>query len=240
MLKKIVSTASREKREGEIEGWDYYFMSFEDIENLKKQNKLMQHISFDGMAYAYENKEFDNLDELIVICGGSGAGKDKTFLYLYEEKDAMWNEKETGYLFSIPKTLELFVNHGKDRNITVYPIFLYVQEIERFRRVLDGTINADEKLVNKYDLKNKSFDYDINKYNLDTIVSLDSEIIEDSDIEKIIENTKKRILRDRKDPFENQINNLVQNGLDIKVFDTTKDTLEMVMEKIKNYIKEQR
>ena len=247
MLRKIVSTASRDMREGEVEGWDYYFMSKNDILKLNEEKKLMQFIDFNGNLYGYEASEFDNLDELIVVCGGSGSGKDTTFNYLFNEKDEiMWNDKNTGFLFSIPETLELFVDYGKSKGISVYVLYMFVSEEERFKRIVKGDILKNKELSERLGLTFDNLQIFVKGEHFSIVDvfcqqdGMDSYFQYVSEVRDIITAARERVFRDREDPFETQIKELENKGLKFDYIDCSGLKVEEVAGKVKNIIKEKR
>jgi len=247
MLKKVVSLTSRDMRDKEVEGWDYYYTSKEEIEKKKANGELMQFISFGGNDYAYEKSEFENLDELVIFCGGSGTGKDTLIKELYREKDDIWNELNTGMFFSVPETLELFVRYAKKEGINIHILHLFVDEKERLKRIITGSILDNKKLAEDYGLLDASstIEFEIND-DLDTKIDLypygerKGILIVDEKIEKIVEESKKSVLRDREKPFEPQVYALKEKGLEIISFNLSNDNVESATARIKDFIIEKR
>lgn len=60
---KLVSVTTRPPRHGEVEGLDYYFISNDDFLSLKKGNRLIQEVEFNGKYYGTTR------DELLRVYG---------------------------------------------------------------------------------------------------------------------------------------------------------------------------
>lgn len=243
-LSKAVSTASRDLRVGEIDGWDYKFISSEKILELKANNKLLQFIDFNGQIYGYEYSEFDNMNELIIISGGSGTGKDTIFNSLVNDGDVqIFKETKTKFLFSVPDTISIFDNYAKEKGIHSLNIYLYVHENERFRRIIYGTILSDKKLVQKYNLEERNLHINIDLYLSVEVTSVSKENLkdliimqEDTEVREIIETAKKRILRDRKNPFEDGIIKQKEAGIKIITIDISNLSIEEAKKEILSVI----
>jgi guanylate kinase len=60
-FKKLVSVTTRPKRDGEIEGEDYYFISESDFEELVENDQIVQSVNFNGFNYATTKSEIDKV-----------------------------------------------------------------------------------------------------------------------------------------------------------------------------------
>lgn len=58
---KLVSVTTRPKRDGEVEGEDYYFISEDDYQELVDNNQIVQSVNFKGCNYATTKAEIDKV-----------------------------------------------------------------------------------------------------------------------------------------------------------------------------------
>lgn len=72
-FKRIVSTTTREKREGEIEGKDYYFVSNEEFDNIIKENGFIEYVSFNGARYGCQKSSIDINKDMCIVVETDGA-----------------------------------------------------------------------------------------------------------------------------------------------------------------------
>lgn len=67
-LHVAVSFTTRERRESEIDGKDYYFLTLEEYERKKKNNELMESIEYNGNYYGLMQESFDlSKDNITVV-----------------------------------------------------------------------------------------------------------------------------------------------------------------------------
>lgn len=192
-LRKIVSLVSLNRgiRDGEIDGVDYNFVSTETLKKKHRCGDLMQYTTVGDVHYGYEKSSFENVEELIVLCAESGAGKDTVMKYISKEYGSEFNGK-TAFLFSVPNTLHLFEEYAKEHNIVTTFLFLDVEKEERFRRIIAG------------DIKNK----------YPRILSVEANIVFDALDLSVIERARRRVERFNV-PFAQQISSLRRKGLAI-------------------------
>lgn len=73
---KLVSVTTRDKRPGEVEGEDYYFISKEEFDSLLEADQLVQYVIFNGKGYATTRQELARVFELgktpVIIVEPSG------------------------------------------------------------------------------------------------------------------------------------------------------------------------
>jgi len=187
---------------------------------LKNNNKLLQSIFFAGTYYGYENKEFENIDNVIVLMGGSGTGKDTVVKwFLNENKKGNLNEfDKTNNLFviSIPATAHIFKNYIEKTSGKCSLIYMEVTKEERFKRILLGELSKDKSLNNiilyfkdKYPNNNiiNLIQKLIETKKFDTIFGFDIENIKKKKIKKIFSDTKTRVERDG-EKFSNELKDL--------------------------------
>jgi guanylate kinase len=65
-----VSYTTRPKRDGEVHGIDYYFLTNEEFESMIEQNEFYEHVSFNGWHYGTTNQQFYNDDVFIMTPHG--------------------------------------------------------------------------------------------------------------------------------------------------------------------------
>lgn len=85
-LKRVISTTTREKRPGEAEGKDYYFVTRPQFEQMIKAGKFLEYVQFHGNSYGTTKDELAPLSEnrdLIWRVEMSRAAKVKEALVLY-------------------------------------------------------------------------------------------------------------------------------------------------------------
>jgi hypothetical protein len=243
LISKAVSTTSRAMREGEIEGYDYYFMKREDVQNMYNNGQLMQFIDFNNTIYGYENSEFDNIDEIIILMGSSGSGKDtvlKNILYKENEIDGFKN-KNIKFVISIPSTAYIFKNFIENIGGKAHLIYFDVDPVTRFKRVVTGDLKKSTEL-------SKTIGVNLEEYNvyLDVDTDYNSKINIESTTDKnrikdlqlnpivkeIILNAKNRVLRDG-DKFDVEISDLEKvYPNEINKIDVSKIEINDVIDKL--------
>lgn len=66
-LKRIITTTSRNKREGEENGKDYHFISKDEFEKKQKSQEFIEHVEYGGNLYGtYKNELLAALDHDII------------------------------------------------------------------------------------------------------------------------------------------------------------------------------
>ena len=209
-LIKIISLVSLNRgiREGEVNGVDYNFISKEEVLDRKEKGLLMQYTAVNDVHYGYEKSSFEKIKELIVLCAESGAGKDSVMEYISKEYGSEFIG-ETAFLFSVPDTIHLFVEYGKENNINVTVVFIDVEKDERFKRVVAGGLKE----------RHPDLEFEV----LDGL-AIKSETVFDSSDVSVIQKSRNRIER-FKVPFSEKIAELNKDGFDIKTIDGTNITL---------------
>lgn len=70
---KAISTTTRERREGEHDGREYYFVSNKQFTTLLENNELLENVTFDGNSYGLSKAEFyKNNDHLVFVVEPNG------------------------------------------------------------------------------------------------------------------------------------------------------------------------
>lgn len=85
-MKRVISTTTRERRPGEVEGKDYHFVSRERFEQMVKGGKFLEYVEFDGNFYGTAKDELAPLSQsqaLLWRVEMSRAAKVKDALVLY-------------------------------------------------------------------------------------------------------------------------------------------------------------
>ena len=80
MYKKIVAYTTRDMREGETQHKSYHFISLEDFSTKKELSFFAEFAGYDtiwGKQY-YGTAKSDYSDDMVIIIGKSGSGKDTT------------------------------------------------------------------------------------------------------------------------------------------------------------------
>jgi guanylate kinase len=75
-IEKVVNATTREKREGEIEGVDYYYLNNEEFDNLD----LLESTTFNGKKYGMPKDELDGKDNGVIVTGPSGVQNIKNYI----------------------------------------------------------------------------------------------------------------------------------------------------------------
>jgi len=65
-ISKIVTTTTREKRKGEVDGVDYFFVSKEQFEKMIQENKFVEYTLYNGQLYGSTKDQIAN-DKCVVI-----------------------------------------------------------------------------------------------------------------------------------------------------------------------------
>ncbi len=62
-LKRVITTTTRSKRPGETEGKDYYFVSYEQFEEMIRNGEFLEFVDFFGNLYGTTKKELEPLSQ---------------------------------------------------------------------------------------------------------------------------------------------------------------------------------
>lgn len=60
-MKRVISTTTRERRHGEVDGKDYHFISRSQFESLIKEGKFLEFVELSGHLYGTTRDELDPL-----------------------------------------------------------------------------------------------------------------------------------------------------------------------------------
>lgn len=144
LLKKSVSFTTREKRSSEVEGADYYFISKQEFELLRKRKKILEWTAYLGYYYGtakeYIEAQFGKVCGLMLCLDIKGA---KQIKKIYP--------KQTVTIFVLPPSIEVLADRIKNR-------CKKIQEKEILERV---------KLANKEIAQKGKFDYTLVNDDLD-------------------------------------------------------------------------
>lgn len=72
-LKELVSHTTRERRKGEVEGVDYYFVTDKEFDRIP----MVEVVAYNGNRYGSSKEEFDKAD--VVVAEPHGAGQLKKY-----------------------------------------------------------------------------------------------------------------------------------------------------------------
>ena len=115
-LSRVVTTTTRQIRENESEGIDYYFISEDDFK------------------IKIENNEFIEFNKF------------KTWYYGLTKQSLLSNSHDNLLIILNPKGLYSLIDYGANNNIQVIPIYIYCNERLRLIRTLQRNDNVDEVL----------------------------------------------------------------------------------------------
>jgi hypothetical protein len=227
-ISRCISLASREKREGEVDGEIYFFKTKEEIKKKQKNKELLQYIEFNNEIYGYEKSEFKDIDELIVLIGGSGTGKDTVYDYIKENMKENFQNQNVKILFSIPETIKIFDEYAKKHGIKIKKLYIDVEEKERFKRIIYPKLKQLLKEnIKKEDIELNNL-YKTNNIKIkikDKIITMKDELYKD-----IIKTTQDRIKRDG-EVFTKGVKK-IKNKYNIKIIKATDLTIAETAEKI--------
>lgn len=88
-LKRVVSSTSREQRQGEKNGTDYFFLNKEEFKQKIEKGDFIEYVEYGGNLYGTEKRELASGHDLIWRIDPSRAGKirdlikDKNILVIY-------------------------------------------------------------------------------------------------------------------------------------------------------------
>lgn len=137
MKNELVSVTTREKRQEEVEGKDYYFITSDEFERLKQANELIQYVTYSGNQYGVTKSEFDSKIEkgnVFVIVAYEGMLQYKSF----------YDDCVTILLYSdYEDTVKQLKNRGESEEFIVKRLSTYQQEV-------DNKIHYDYTIKNKY------------------------------------------------------------------------------------------
>ena len=151
-FKKVHTIRTREMRPGEQNGKTGIFMSEEELEQMKKEGKIIYNFEVFGGMYAYQKNEILSNENYVFE------------MHYTTIQDWKKIRPDIVTIYLIPRNINIALQKIKDRNLTKE------KEEERTKEMLEQY----NKFINDKDLKNM-FDYIIyNDYNEKT----KSEIIE--------------------------------------------------------------
>jgi len=127
---RIVSTTTRQQRDGEIEGIDYHFISVDESKELEAANAFFELIEFRSTRYGVTRGEMD----------GKMRGEFAPAVVLE------------------PKGLAIYEQKCREHGWDIYKVYVHTTENERIRRLVKRT--TDEVLVNCTSFTTRSARYD--------------------------------------------------------------------------------
>jgi len=224
MLVKRVSYASSNRgiRDNEVDGIDYKFVPKEHILSLRDSGALLQFTENkkSGVVYGYEKASFTNIEELIVVCGGSGSGKDSSLNSLSIGNHLLFNNIDSGFLFSVPDTLHIFDTYCKENSIPCTMVYLYAPEATRISRIVRGVLLSNNYFIQKYNITKENSSLFIVETNSKKEVFLS---VGGSDrlAKEVIASSISRVERDEAIDFDSGVKLAISKGINIKTIDTS-------------------
>lgn len=145
--KELVSSTSRPRREGEIEGIDYFFKTKEEMIKLKEENKFVESACYNGWYYGVEKETIEKInDNCIVVLEPKG----------YREYKKLYGDKVIGiYIDTSDKNRLLRSLHREEKPDCKEICRRLLSDTDDFR-----SIESDESII-KID-NNSHFVYAIN------------------------------------------------------------------------------
>lgn len=103
-LKKVLSYTTRERRQGEREGQDYYFITPDRFMEASERNEFVEAVYLDGHHYGIKQADIEQLWSehgfVYVILNPQGArllkqayGDSVIRLFLYADRESLWNRQ---------------------------------------------------------------------------------------------------------------------------------------------------
>jgi guanylate kinase len=96
-FKYAVSYTTRPRRDNEVHGVDYYFLTENEFKSMIDQDGFYEHISFNGWHYGTSNEQFFNEDAFIMTPSGiSKLEKDdraKSFIIYFDIEENVRKER---------------------------------------------------------------------------------------------------------------------------------------------------
>ena len=122
-IEKVITTTTRPKREYEIDGKDYYFVTVDDFAKLIKEHKLIEyaevHNNFYGSTYAELERILNSGKNPLYIVDPQGV----KFL-----KEKLWKDYEVKTIFILPPSEEelkkRLLKRGEDPNSESFKVRL--------------------------------------------------------------------------------------------------------------------
>lgn len=114
---KLVSSTTRDKRNGEVDGEDYHFITKFQFELGMNGNEFIEHIEINDRQYGLSVKEIESKVE---------PGKDKVFVVILDPE-------------GVTKLKEYLLMFGKKHNFGVLTFFVKTPKHVRMSRLIDRT-----------------------------------------------------------------------------------------------------
>lgn len=137
-FKKITTYTTREKRVGELEGVDYYFLSREEFEKKIEDNFFFEHTEYCGNLYGTSLKSIED----------AASSKDKYVLIVESNGALAIKEKIEAKAIYLKIPREEIENRLKERNDDEISIKTRLEEVENSEKicdyVIDGTLPIEE------------------------------------------------------------------------------------------------
>lgn len=144
---RIISTTSRPKREGEVEGVDYIFRTKEEMLKLNSDNKFIEIASYNGWYYGTEKETIEKIKgNCVIVLEPKG----------YKKYKQIYGDRVIGIYIDVKDKIRLIRTLNREENPNCYEIC---------RRLLSDTedfklIESDKTII-KID-NNSNLTYTIN------------------------------------------------------------------------------
>lgn len=83
LFSKVISTTTRDKRVGEVEGVDYYFVTKEEFETADAAGEFIESVDFKSNGYAVSGAEIDRVfatgKAAVIVCEPEGKAQIKKY-----------------------------------------------------------------------------------------------------------------------------------------------------------------
>lgn len=116
-LIKVVTHTTRSKREKEMDGIDYHFVSIEQFEELKAEDAFVETALYNGNYYGTSRKEIDDNKVLIVEPNGLHAFmslKDSRIISFFLSADEITRRKRMTIRGDDPEAIEKRINTDRE------------------------------------------------------------------------------------------------------------------------------
>lgn len=143
-LKRVITTTSRKKRDGEEDRIDYYFVSRSDFEKMIRMGDFLEYVEYGGNLYGTTKKELESAlrsRSVIWKIDPSRAGEIRNFLKKAYPKSFADEIIRRILVIYITTSDDVILQRLKSRNLSV-------EEIEKR---MDDDKNIWRKYKNNYD-----------------------------------------------------------------------------------------
>ena len=160
-LKSYVMYTTRPKRDGEVEGKDYFYVGQDDIDKYKEDGKLIESRTYNTVygpwTYATINdKQLESEEDILGL----------------------------GTLESYKSVREYFLRNGKDN---LFPVYIEIDEIERRKRAIKREETQKEPKYDEMERRLKADNIDFSEENLKIAGIKENQRFKNYDLDKCID-----------------------------------------------------